>query len=177
MLLITQVANPVPISICTELDSERINPVGMNVQLKTSSTRGPTFFLGQVSEIHRVTDFLVRGPPQLHLHSHRLNYVSVKGWGSKDNGHLAVHVSLWENSLGFPFIHEKPDFYVIWKTPCRELSCIKEKRIRQLVSILLSILMYFTTIFWGQLRTWESNLLKEPRKLRDGTGIQKGHNI
>lgn len=76
-----------------------------------------TFIIGQISEIHRFTDFLIGRSPQLHVDSDRLHYVRVViGWSLKDDGYLAVNVGLGERAFSLPAIGGKESHLdVIWR--------------------------------------------------------------
>lgn len=86
-------------------------------QLITERRTAITFVVGQVSKIHRFTDFLIRRPAQLHVHAGRLRYRYVTvGRSLKDDGHLAMNVGLGEGAFGLPaVIREESHLNVVWK--------------------------------------------------------------
>lgn len=76
-----------------------------------------TWIWWQVLEVHWLTDFSIRGPPELHLDSHWLSEVSVTvGRCAKHNGHLPVDISLGESALPLPGVLEETHLDVL----CRE---------------------------------------------------------
>ena len=91
-----------------------------------------TFVIGQVSEVHRFTDLLVRGSAQLHLHSDRFHYGGVTvGRSLEDDGHLAMDIGLGEGAPCLPAIGGEESYLdVIWRKGgmlARERDAIKSK--------------------------------------------------
>lgn len=92
-------------------------PLGPRSWTLTQSESLLTFVIRQISEIHRLTDFLVRGSAQLHVHGDRFyDGGVVVSWSLEDDGDLPVNIGLGEGAFGLPAVGgEESHLDVIWR--------------------------------------------------------------